>query len=157
MAALDVAAAMQNLKTTLAGLAAWQTVCCVDNATEAADRIYEGGTEEGTETLLPCIFLDISSLPTNWLANKFTGQLGFEIRVEFPIPEENQSTYSAQFIYAWQVLSDMLAGINAAVNGSGQLMANSLTVSTKPGRIMEEHSSGRNEWAFILELSNKFI
>lgn len=156
MADLDLVGALANLKTTLAGLTTWVDLCALVDSQAASLRIYEGGTEESDETLAPCIFIDFTSLPTNWIGGKFSGSLAFEIRCEFPIPEDNRATYSDEFVYAWGVLSDMMADINGAVNGAGQLMPDSLSVSTPPRRIATEDNSQRIEWAFILNLSIKF-
>lgn len=155
MAALDVVGSLNNLKTMLSGLTAWQTLC--GGATEAAARIYKGGTEEESDTLTPCIFLDFSSLPTNWMAGRLTGRLTFEIRCEFPIPVDDRQTYEDEYIYAWTQLSAMLAGINGAVHDAGQLMIDSLEVSTPPARIARETNKGRTEWGFILAMAVKFI
>jgi hypothetical protein len=157
VAALNLAGAMANLKTMLSGLTAWTTICTTAGGASAALRIYEGGTEQEGETLAPCIFLDFTSLPTNWIGQRFTGRLSFEIRCEFPIPKDNRLTYSDEYLYAWGFLSDMLAGINGAVGGAGQLMADSLEVATAPARISPEENQGRVEWGFILTLSVKVI
>ncbi len=156
MAALDVIGAMTNLKSMLSNIAAWQTICGVSSASAAALRIYEGGTEEQSETLLPCIFLDFSSLPTNWMAGRLTGRLTFEIRCEFPIPEANRQSYSDEYVYAWTQLSAILAGINSGVI-TYAVQIDSLEISTQPARIARESNKGRTEWGFILALSVKFI
>lgn len=157
MAALDVAAAMQNVKTMLSNLTAWQTICDVSSAAAAALRIYEGGIEDDQpESLTPCIFLDFTSLPTNWLANRFTGRLTVEIRCELAVPKDNQTSYADEFVWVWQQCSALLAGINGAVSGAGGLMADSLEMPTKPGKIDPHENQGRCEWGFIFAISLDF-
>jgi len=153
VAALDIVGSLTNVKTMLSGLTAWQTLC--GGATEAAARIYKGGTEEESETLTPCIFLDFSSLPTNWIGGRLTGRVTYEIRCEFPIPEDDRQTYEDEYIYAWTQLAGILDGINSGVNGAGQLMIDSLEVSTPPARIARESNKGRTEWGFILAMAVK--
>jgi hypothetical protein len=155
VAALDVVGSLTNVKTMLSGLTAWQTLC--GGATEAAARIYKGGTEEESETLTPCIFLDFSSLPTNWIGGRLTGRVTYEIRCEFPIPVDDRQTYEDEYIYAWTQLAGILDGINSGVNGAGKLMIDSLEVSTPPARIARESNKGRTEWGFILAMAVKFI
>lgn len=155
MAALDVVGSLGNLKTMLSGLTTWQTLC--GGATEASLRIYKGGTEETSETLTPCIFLDFSSLPTNWIGGRLTGRLTYEIRCEFPIPADNRATYEDEYIYAWTQLAGILDGINSNVNGAAGAMIDSLEVSTPPGRVAREPNKGRTEWGFILAMTVKFI
>ena len=155
MAALDVVSSLTNLKTMLSAVTAWQTLC--GSSAAAAARIYKGGVEETSDTLSPCMFLDFSSLPTNWIGGRLTGRLTYEIRCEFPIPEENRQSYEDEYIYAWTQLAGILDGINSGVNSAGQLMIDSLEVSTPPARIAREANKGRTEWGFILALSVKFI
>jgi hypothetical protein len=157
MAALDVGTAMQNVKTMLSNLTAWQTICGAANASEAALRIYEGGIEETDETLAPVCFLDFTSLPTNWLGNRFQGRLTIEMRFELAVPIDNQTSYADQFVWVWDQVSDLLAGINGAVGGSGGLMADTLEMPTQPGRIDPHENKGRCEWGFILALSVDFL
>lgn len=157
MAALDVVNALGNVKTMLANTTTWQTICGGVSASQAALRIFEGGIEENGETSAPCIILNFSSLPTNWMGNRFMGRLTVEIRCEIPIPEDNQTSYADEFVYAWTQLAGLLDGINAAVGGAGQLMADSLEVATPPGRIDPAENNERVEWGFIIALSTKFM
>lgn len=159
MAALDIAGAMQNVKTMLAGLSAWQTICGVSASGPASLRIYEGGIEEEKDgtTLAPCCFLDFTSLPTNWLGSRFQGRITVEMRFELAVPEANQTTYADEFVWVWEKCSAILAGINGAVGNAGQLMADSLEMPLKPGKIDPHENNGRCEWGFILALSMDFI
>ena len=156
MAAFDVAGAIANTKTMLAALPAWQTICGVDNATEAAQRIHEGGTEEESETVCPHIILDVTSLPTNWLGNHFRGRLSIEVRCELAIPEAQQRTYSTQYVWMWEKFGTIMEGINGAVGDASQMMADSLEVPVFPGRVDPNTNGGRVEWGFVLSLSCNF-
>jgi hypothetical protein len=157
MAALDIAGAIANVKSMLSNLSAWQTICGVSTSALAAARIYEGGTDEDEElSLTPCIFLDVTSLPTNWLANHLRGTLAIEIRVELDVPEDQRTTYSTQYVWVWGKFGELMAGINGAVDGSGQLMIEGLSVPTMPGRIDPNTNSGRCEWGFIYSLTVDF-
>lgn len=158
MAWLDVDTTVQNVKTMLSNLAAWQTICGVGSASEAAEKIITGGmAEDEEESLAPVIFLDVSDVPVEWLGNKYQGQLTVEIRCELAIPPANQKTFSDEWRYAWQKCSAILAGINGAVGGSGGLMARSLSMPTKPGKIDPNENQGRCEWGFILNMVIDFI
>ena len=157
MYALDVAGAISNVKTMLSNLTAWQTICGVSTATEAAYRIYEGGIEVAeTEKTTPLIILDVTSLPTNWLASQLTGDLTIEIRVELEVSLESQNTYATQYMWAWTQFGNLLAGINGAVGGSGQPMIRRLETPTMPGRIDPNTNNGRCEWGFVFNLTTYF-
>lgn len=158
MAALDFAGAVANVKTMLAGLTAWQSICGVSTSAEAAKRIYLGGEEETEEeTLCPMIVLDIDPFNVNWLQSTFRGKLAVEIRCELAIPEEKQASISDQYSWVWEQVSSLLNGINGSVNGAGQLMAESLNMTIKPGAINPDENHGRCEWGFVLMLSLEFI
>lgn len=154
MAALDVDGAVQNVKTMLAGLSAWQTICGVSGSAAAAERIHEGGVfEDEAETQAPMISLDVTDLPSDWLASAFQGNLGVEIRCEIPIPTDSQTNYASEWRYAWQKCSAILAGINGGVGQSGGLMVESLQLRTPPGKIDTDENQGRCEWGFIIALT----
>jgi hypothetical protein len=158
MAALDVVGALASVKTMLSELTAWQTICGVSSAAEAAKRIHEGGIEvEEGQTTAPSIVLDITSFPTTWKANRFHGDLAIEIRVEFEVPEENRATFSDQYVWVWGKYSDILAGIAGAVGGSGQHMSTTLETPLMPGRVDPDDNSGRCEWNFVLSLTGVVI
>ena len=157
MAALDVATTIANCKSMLSGLAAWQSICKVSTSAEAAKRIVEGGTEEPEDAALcPIILLDVTSVPTNWIANRLRGTLTIEIRVELEVPPE-YVTFAQQYVWIWQQCSALLAGINGAVGGSGQLMIDRLETPLLPGRKDPNLVNGRNEWGFIISLSVDFM
>jgi hypothetical protein len=56
----------------------------------------------------------------------------------------------------WGKFGEIMAGINGAVGGGGQLMADSLEVPVFPGRIDPDANKGRCEWGFVLSLSTDF-
>lgn len=158
MAALDFAGAVNAVKTMLAGLTAWQSICGVSTSAEAAKRIYLGGEEESEEeSLCPMIVLDIDPFAVNWLQSTFRGKLQVEIRCELAVPDENRGTVSEQYSWVWTQVSALLAGINGAVQGAGQLMADSLNMAVKPGAINPDENHGRCEWGFVLMLTLEFI
>lgn len=150
MAALDVDGAMQNVKTMLSSLTAWQSICGVSTTAEAATRIYEGGTEDdlGESDLAPLIVLTFDPFQTDWMGTS-KGQLTVELRTEIPIPEEHRETYADRYRYAWQKFSAIAAGINGAVNGSGQLMLRQFNVVQSPGEFDPKETNGRVEWGWI--------
>lgn len=158
MAALDFAGAVTNVKTMLSGLTAWQTICGVASSAEAAKRIHLGGCEEEEEeSLAPVIILDIDPFNTNWLQSTSRGKLPIEIDVQLAVPEANQATISDQYSWVWSQAGSLLAGINGAVNGAGQLMVDSLNMSVKPGAIDPDPNHARCEWGFVLILTLEFI
>lgn len=150
MAALDIDTAIQNVKSMLAGLTAWQTICGVADSTRAAERIYEYGVDESTQTLCPCILLDLSDQTLPWNGGKFQGNVTIEVRMELEIPQANRATYSTQGRWFWQKLQALLAEIDTTVNDTGTLMIEEITIPLKPGRIDPDTNSGRCEWMTIL-------
>ena len=159
MAALDVAGAMANVKTMLSGLTAWQTICGVASSSEAAKHIYYGGAEEEDDdpSPVPCITLNITSLPTNWVASHLRGRLTIELRFEVEPPEENRATFSDQYLWAWGQWGSVMAGINGAINDAGELMVQAVDVPLMPGQIDPDDNKGRNEWMWVISLSCEFI
>lgn len=153
MAVQDVDTAIANVKAMLAALSAWQTITGTSSSTEATKRIHEYGVDDSDGlSLCPCIILDIDENRSSWSAGQLRGNLTVTLRMELEIPDENRTTYSTQGRWFWQKLSAMLAGINGAVNISGGLMLEELTMPLKPGRIEEDENSGRTEWMVILGL-----
>lgn len=158
MAALDVATALANVRTMLSGLSAWQTICGVSSSTEAAYRIFYGAIDENQEiNSAPCIILDVSSVPTNWLGARLHGTLAVEVRCYLITPESERVTIGSQYVWVWQKLSAMMDGINGAVGDAGEIMMNSLSVPLMPGRVDPDSNQGENEWLFIIELTADFI
>jgi hypothetical protein len=161
MAALDVGTALSNVRTMLSGLSAWQTICGVSTAAEAAKKIHYGAVEldpdEPTSSSNPCIVLDITSLPTTWRANRLHGTATFEIRFYLEMPEAEKATYSIQYIWIWQQFSAMLDAINGAVGGAGQTMINNLDVPLMPGRLDPDVNGGGSEWNFVISMGVDFI
>jgi len=154
MARLDVAATLANVRTTLAGIVTWQTLCNVNSSTEAAKRIHFGGVfeEYGDDTSAPLCILQIDPASTEWNAGTARGRLTVGARFDLSMPAEHHNSYGAQYVWAWEQLSSILAGINSAVGGSGQLMLRSLNVPQEPGPINPDENQGRNEWAFRIDL-----
>ena len=159
MAALDVAGAMANVKTMLSALTAWQTICGVSSSSEAAKRIHYGGAEESDDdaSQVPLITMNITSLPTNWVANHLRGTLTIELRFEVEPPDEERATFSDQYLWVWQQWSAVMAGINGAINGAGQLMVTAVDVPLMPGQIDPDENKGRDEWMWVVSLSTEFI
>lgn len=153
MAALDMLGAMQNVKTMLSSLTAWQAICGVSTAALAAERIFDGSTEDYEETTLcPCILLNEESLPMEWQQAHLRGRPVVEIRVEAEVPEENSALETDAYAWARGFYRDMLAGIAGAVGGSGGLMIEALRTKQPPGLIDSNTNNGRYECGFILEL-----
>lgn len=137
----------------LSGLTAWQSICGVATAAEAALRIYEYGVEEDPAcTLCPLIILDIDETVLTWTGGTTQGTLPVDVRIELEIPPDNRGTYSEQGTWFWQQLSALLAGITGAVGGGGQLMFRGLTMPVKPGLIDIKENNGRVEWMTTLRL-----
>jgi hypothetical protein len=161
MAALDVGTSLVSLRTMLSGLSAWQTICGVSTSAEAAKRIHYGAVEldqdEPTSSSNPCIVLDITSLSTQWLANRLQGTAVFEMRFYLEMPEAEKATYSVQYIWIWQQFSAMLAAINGAVGGAGQSMIDSLDIPLMPGRLDPDVNGGGSEWNFVISMGVDFI
>lgn len=158
MAALDILTAVDNVKTMLAGLPAWQSICSVNNATDAGRRIHKGGKEETAEfTLCPCITLVVRPLDTNWMASRARGEITVEIRMELAIPDANRETYEKQWLWMHEQTAAMLAGINGAVGSGSQLMLRSLGLPLLPGDIDSDDNQGRCEWSTIMLATMDFI
>lgn len=158
MAALDVGTALSNVRTMLSGLSAWQTICGVATSGAAIHRIHYGAIEDDQEsTSAPCIILDVTSVPTNWLANRLQGTLTIEMRFYLEMPNSERETFSDQYIWAWQKFSAMMDGINGACGDAGEVMIKSLDVPLMPGRIDPDMNKGVSEWNFILSLGVDFI
>jgi len=159
MAALDVAGAITNTKTMLSNLTAWKTICGVATADEAAQQIHEGGIEVESDDIqtTPCIILDVTSLPTDWMPSRLSGDLTIEVRVELEVPPEETSTYAKQYIWVWTQFGNILAGIMGAVGGAGQLMIRRLETPVMPGRVDPNTNNGRCEWGFVINLTTDFV
>lgn len=161
MAALDVGTALTSLRTMLSGLSAWQTICGVSSADEAAKRIHYGAVEldqeEPTSSSNPCIVLDITSLATTWKANRLHGTAVFEMRVYLEMEEAEKATYGTQYIWIWEQFSAMLDAINGAVGEAGQSMISSLDIPLMPGRLDPDQNGGGSEWNFIISMGVDFI
>jgi hypothetical protein len=152
MTALNILGLLDNVKTMLAGLVAWQSVCGVATAAEAAERVYLGGVEATPEDdASPLCWIDVNPATFDWMATN-RGRVTVEAIFEIGVPETEQETFQDEYRYAWTQASAILAGINAAVNGSGQLMLRSLTMPLRPGLINPEDNDGRHDWRFTLGL-----
>jgi hypothetical protein len=157
MANLDVKSAIVNVRSMLSGLSSWQAICGVSSSGSAADKIFYGGQEDVEEfSLAPCCVLSFDPMQTTWMSTS-RGQLTIKARFEIPIPEEHQLSYSDRYVYAWEKMSAILAGINGAVNGSGQLMLQNLNVDLEPGEIDPNENNKRIEWGFILAIVLDFL
>lgn len=158
MAALDFGGTLANVKTMLSGVAAWQTICGVSTSALAAERIYLGGLAEDVddESPCPCAVINIGDQgsPVEW--NRSTA-LAVEIVFQLPMPDEEQQNESDQWIWIWSKHSALVAGIHAAVGGSGQLQHTATTTVVKPGPINPDENQGRNEWTFTLSLTVRVV
>lgn len=152
MAAQDVNTTIVNVKAMLAALTAWQTITGTASAAEATKRIYEYGVEETEYSLCPCIVVDIDEQRSSWTAGALRGNLTVNVTIELEIPEFNRNTFSTQAVWYWTQLSSLIAGINGAVNNSGGLMFEEVTMPLKPGRIDPSENQGRVEWMSIIGL-----
>lgn len=161
MASMDIGTALANIKTMLSNLTAWQTICGVATAAEAAQKIHFGAVEFDTENpgaeLSPNIILDVTSLNTIWKANKLHGTAVFELRFYMQMEEDEKASYSTQYAWIWTQLSAMLAAIDGAVGDAGETMIQSLTVPLMPGRIDPDENMGLSEWNFIISIGVDFI
>ena len=152
MAYLDVATMMSTCRTMLGGLSAWQSICSTTSATESTKRIYLGGVvAESQESTCPVCWLDLNPSVFDW-AGTGRGRVTIEARYEIAAPETLVNDYQEQYLWTWQQVSALMAGINAAVNGSGGLMLRSLTMPLRPGQIDPADNDGRSEWSFTLGL-----
>ena len=69
MSALDILGILNNTRTMLSGLVAWQSVCGVSTAAEAAERIYLGGVEAtAEEDTSPLCWIDVNPATFDWMA-----------------------------------------------------------------------------------------
>jgi hypothetical protein len=80
------------------------------------------------------------------------GRVTIEARYEIAAPETLVNDYQEQYLWTWQQVSALMAGINGAVNGSGGLMLRSMTMPLRPGQIDPAENDGRSEWSFTLGL-----
>ena len=152
MARLDVLGLLVNARTMLAGLSTWQSLCSVSSAAEAAERIYLGGVVAAPEeALAPICWLDIDPANFDWQSTA-RGRVTVEARFEIAVPEDKIAVYSQQFSWVWQQVSALLADINGAVNGSGQLMLRNITMPMRPGPIDPDDNDGRTDWMLQLGL-----
>lgn len=152
MTALNVLGLLDNVKAMLAGLQAWQSVCGVATSAEAGERIYLGGVEAtAEEDTSPLCWIDVNPATFDWFSTN-RGRVTVELVFEIGIPETERETFQGEYRYAWTQASAILAGINGAVNGSGQLMLRSLTMPLRPGLINPEDNDGRHDWRFTLGL-----
>lgn len=150
MAALDIDGAVQGVKTMLSNLSAWQTITRTSTAADAAKHIHEGGVDDSERSRTPLIILDVDDFPMDWDAGRTAGFLTIDTRIELEIPGDSRMTYATEWRWFMQQLSAILAGINANVRGSGELMFNGLSWRLKPGRIEPDTNEGRIEWMTIL-------
>jgi hypothetical protein len=152
MARLDVLGLLTNTRSMLASLTTWQEICGVSTAGEATERIYLGGVVAAPEeALAPICWLDVDPANFDWQGTS-RGRVTIEARFEIAIPEDKIADYSQQFSWIWGRVSALMADINAAVNGSGQLMLRSLTMPVRPGPIDPDDNDGRTDWMLQLGL-----
>jgi hypothetical protein len=152
MARLDVLGLLTNTRSMLGSLTAWQEICGVSTAGEATERIYLGGVVAAPEqALAPICWLDVDPANFDWQGTS-RGRVTIEARFEIAIPEDKIADYSQQFSWIWGRVSALMADINAAVNGSGQLMLRSLTMPVRPGPIDPDDNDGRTDWMLQLGL-----
>ena len=152
MARLDVLGLLTNARTMLAGLTAWQSICGVTTTAEASERIYLGGVVAAPEeALAPICWLDIDPTNFDWQGTA-RGRVTVEARFELAVPEDKIADYSQQFSWVWHQVSALLADINGAVNGSGQLMLRNITMPMRPGPIDPDDNDGRTDWMLQLGL-----
>lgn len=154
MAIMDIASAVSNVKTMLAGLSAWQTITGTANATDAAAYIIKGGYEnwDSGSRVAPFCILDIQEFSGRFNGGRFHQTLPIDLIFELEVPEANRTTYETQYVWVWEKLSALLAGIAGAVQGGGQLMSIDLDLLLKPGQIDAKENNGRCDWLFILQL-----
>lgn len=158
MAIFDIAGAVENVKTMLQSIAAWQTICGVSTAAEAAKRIHFGVVEDdGSETLCPLLILDVEPITTTWNADRLRGKLQVEIRMELAIPEEHQRTPQAAYSWVWARIGEMMAGVSDGVAQSGELMVESFVMRHRPAPIEPDENFGRKEWGVIWDLNLDFV
>jgi hypothetical protein len=152
MARLDVLGLLTNTRNMLGSLTTWQEICGVSTAGEATERIYLGGVVAAPEeALAPICWLDVDPANFDWQGTS-RGRVTIEARFEIAIPEDKIADYSQQFSWIWGRVSALMADINAAVNGSGQLMLRSLTMPVRPGPIDPDDNDGRTDWMLQLGL-----
>jgi hypothetical protein len=149
MADLDVDGLIQNVKAMLSGLTTWQTLTGTSTAESAAEFIYEYGVEDECG-ILPLMILDLEDLPLSWNAGHLAGQVQILVRLELEIPEIHRGTYSAQARWFWQQISGLFSTINPAIQGSGELMFQGMSMPLKPGRIEQDTNNGKCEWMCML-------
>ena len=154
MARLDVAGILANVRANIAAIAAWQTLCSVADNTAAAKRVYYGGVQEdyGDDTRAPLCVLQIDPAQTEWNAGTSRGRLTVNATFELAMPAEKEGDYGGQYLWCWQALADIMAGVNSSSGGSGQLMLRQLNITQEPGLINPDENQGRNEWAFQIAL-----
>lgn len=153
MSALDVDGAIQNVKSMLSNLSAWQTITGTSSASHAAEFIHEFGVDEVEgESACPLIILDVGELGLQWRGGQLDGEFIVEARLELAIPDEQQQSYATEGRWFWQQLVTLLDGINSNVQGGGELMLQNIDFALKPGRIDPNDNEGRIEWMTILSL-----
>ncbi len=157
MAALDVKGTLQNARTMLSGLTAWQSICGVATAAEAAERIIYGGfddTDEDAALTPPYCILDIETFESNWQGGRFQPVLPITLRFELAVDPEHTATWQDQYLWVWEKFSDIINGIQSNVQGGGQLMAEELNLLLRPGLIDPDTNNGRCDWLFIIQIGN---
>ena len=157
MAAIDVATTLQNCKTMWSGLAAWQAICGVATATEAAERIYIGGTPEDTDSLVPSTVFEIAGIPLQKTGAHFRGTMDVNIWCELEVPNTNNDTYENQYLWVWSKWAALMAEMITTSNTSGGLMLESLRPVQLPGRKDSKVNQGRKEWGFTFAFSTHLV
>ena len=161
MASLDIATALVNVRSAISELAAWQTMCGVSTAAEAAQRIVYGSNSVECELPIdqqfPVIILTFKQFSTEWKGNKLHGSVTFELDFSFLMNESEKGSFSDQFLWIWQQLSLMLAALEGAVGKSGEVMIRSLSIPIEPGRFDPDKNTGTSEWTFVIAIGGDFI
>lgn len=152
MATLNFNGVVANVKTMLKNLSAWQVICNVSTAAEAAERIYEYGVTDTGASLCPCIILDIDSDQMDWQGGALQGALPIDVRMELEIPDAERTSYATEAVWFWTKLSALLDGINTSVNDGGELMLERMTLPLRPGLIDPDENQGRREWMTVIRL-----
>ena len=157
MAALDIDGYLNNVRSLIASTSVWQSLTGTANATDAAAHIYKGGfyeDKDGVQILPPVCILRVNPWNARWKGNHFHAEsIPVSVWFELPCPAANQTTYEAEYVWATQQMASLLAAINSAVQGGGQLMATNVGMELEPGRIDEDENGGRCDWRFVLAIS----
>ena len=137
---------LDNVKTTLSGLASFQTITETSTAAAAAAHIhFFAALDDGTQPW-PRIVLDIDDYRGRYNGGRFNGPVNVLVMIQYGIPVAYQTNEATEAGWFWDQIEDWFDELEAATNGGGQLILNAIDMTMSPGLIEPDDINGKRVW-----------